>query len=51
MANPQWMKAIECWRNLPEETEPYFVALQAYDRHDPQPLATIWRRRFAQESP
>lgn len=34
-----------------EETTHYFAALQAYDRHDPLPLAGIWRRRFAQEIP
>lgn len=31
-----------------EETRRYFEALQAYDRHDPRPLAKIWRRRIEQ---
>ena len=34
-----------------EETRRYFAALQSYDRHDPRPLAAIWRHRFAQGSP
>ena len=33
-----------------EETERYFAALRAYDRHDPRPLSAIWRRRFSQGS-
>ena len=35
----------------PEETKRYFAALRAYDRQDPQLLASIWRRRFSQELP
>ena len=30
-----------------EETQRYFAALRAYDRHDSVPLAEIWRHRFA----
>ena len=35
----------------PEDASRNFAALRAYDRHDPRPLYTIWRRRFAQGSP
>lgn len=34
-----------------EETKRYFAALQAYDRRDPRPLATIWRSRLDWGSP
>ena len=34
----------------PEEARRYFAALQAYDGHDPRPLAAIWHRRFTQET-
>lgn len=34
-----------------EDTDCYFAALDAYDRHDPRPLFVIWQNRFAQESP
>ncbi len=34
-----------------EDTDSYFAALDAYDRHDPRPLFVIWQNRFAQESP
>ena len=34
-----------------EETQSYFAALQAYDRHDPRPLSAIWRRRFEEGVP
>ena len=42
------LPVIDPAASSPEETKHYFAALQAYDRHDPRPLSTIWRRRFAQ---
>ena len=42
------LPVIDPAASSPEETRRYFVALQAYDQHDPRPLIAIWRRRFAQ---
>lgn len=45
------LPVIDPATSSPEETEHYFAALRAYDRHDPRPLCAIWRRRFAQGTP
>jgi len=34
-----------------EEATRYFAALQAYDRRDPRPLASIWRNRLSGATP
>lgn len=34
-----------------EETNRYFAALQAYDRHDSRPLMAVWRQRFSRGVP